>query len=203
MSLEIDYLPVATATGANVDTQADFAGSSYQTLGFQNGIALPDQFNKILRQCSMMTAALANLISNTMDIAVLDDGNLPELITNLQNTMTAIAIPVAASGPAAVLQTVEYSATPEFNSAAGSAFDLVLTGPVTSSTFINGATGANIVGFRITQNATGNFPFVWPANVRNAGAVNLGANMISTQLFMKQSDGSLDAAGPMMYSTIA
>jgi hypothetical protein len=85
----IDYLPVATAVGNNADSQVNFAGSGYQTLGFQTGIALPQQANKIWRQTSMMTAALANFIANTLSINVLDDGNLAALITNLTNAITA------------------------------------------------------------------------------------------------------------------
>jgi hypothetical protein len=85
----IDYLPVATAIGNNADSQVNFAGSGYQTLGFQTGIALPQQANKIWRQTSMMCAALAHFISNVLGINVLDDGNLTTLTTNLTNAITA------------------------------------------------------------------------------------------------------------------
>ena len=91
MPLQVDYLPVATAVGANVDAQTTFAGSGYQTTGFQNGLAIPSQINKALRQHSMFAAALANLISTTLGINVLDDGNLAALITNLTLAITSIA----------------------------------------------------------------------------------------------------------------
>jgi hypothetical protein len=91
MANEIDYLPVATAVGATVDTQANFVGSTYQTVGFQAGISLPTQFNKVWRQSSMMSAALANFISSALDISVLDDGNLTNLITNLTNAISTAA----------------------------------------------------------------------------------------------------------------
>jgi hypothetical protein len=88
---EIDYVPVATGTGANVDTQANFVGSGYQTQGFQNGIAQPYQVNKILRQSSMMVAALANVISVALGgVAILDDGNLANLITNLTSALNNV-----------------------------------------------------------------------------------------------------------------
>lgn len=92
MEYEIDYLPVATGTSANVDTQAEFVASTYQATGFTAGTASSSSANKIWRQASMMAAAVANLISNALGINVLDDGNLPELVTNLTN-----AIPAAAS----------------------------------------------------------------------------------------------------------
>jgi hypothetical protein len=91
----VDYLPVATAAGANVDSQATFAGSGYQTTGFQNGLAIPSQINKALRQGSMLAAALANFISATLGISVIDDGNLATLITNLTNAIKTAAGSVA------------------------------------------------------------------------------------------------------------
>jgi len=92
MSLEVDYLPIATAGGANVDSQADFVGSGYQTLGFQAGLAQSKQLNKAWRQSSMMAAALANFISEVLGINVLDDGNISALITNLTNAILAAGL---------------------------------------------------------------------------------------------------------------
>lgn len=96
--------------------------------------------------------------------------------------------------------TVAYSATPVFNAATGGAFKITLTGNVTSSTFANGTQGPSIVAFRIVQDGTGGRTFVWPANVRNAGTPNPAANARSVQLFALDTDGSLDAVSPMMYS---
>ena len=95
MPLQVDYLPVATGTGNNADSQANFAGSTYQQQGFVTGLAQPNQVNKICRQASMMAAALANFISSTLNINVLDDGNLTSLISNLTS-----ALATAASGGA-------------------------------------------------------------------------------------------------------
>lgn len=96
--------------------------------------------------------------------------------------------------------TVAYSATPVFNAATGGAFKITLGGNVTSSTFANGTQGPSIVAFRIVQDGTGGRTFVWPANVRNGGTPNPGANSRSVQLFALDTDGSLDACGPMSYS---
>ena len=51
--MSVDYLPVATAVGNNADSQGDFAGSGYQTLGFQTGITDPAKVNKcfVSRAC--------------------------------------------------------------------------------------------------------------------------------------------------------
>lgn len=115
MPLEVDYLPIAAASGANVDSQSDFSGSGYQVNGFISGLAQSKQFNKALRQSSMIAAALANVIAVALNSNVLDDGNLPNLISLLtkaltrhysdttQNVLTAagtlnsVALPAAAS----------------------------------------------------------------------------------------------------------
>lgn len=92
MPLEVDYLPIATAGGANVDSQADFVGSGYQTVGFQAGLAQSKQLNKAWRQSSMMAAALANFIANTLGINVLDDGNISALVTNLTEAILSASL---------------------------------------------------------------------------------------------------------------
>jgi hypothetical protein len=77
-----DFLPVATAVGANVDSQGNFSGSGYQTEGFSAGIALPTQANKVWRQSSVMCAAMANYISDVLNQFIPDDGNLNALIAS-------------------------------------------------------------------------------------------------------------------------
>jgi hypothetical protein len=83
-----DFLPVATSGGANVDSQADFAGSSYQLDGFVAGIAQPTQANKIWRQASMIAAALTTAINNVTGENVVDDGNLATLTAQIQLLIT-------------------------------------------------------------------------------------------------------------------
>lgn len=90
MALEVDYLPVATSGTANVDPQSSFAGSPYQLNGFVNGIASPQQANKLWRQSSMVAAAIANFISTILNIPILDDGNLPVLVSNFFNAIHSV-----------------------------------------------------------------------------------------------------------------
>jgi len=98
------------------------------------------------------------------------------------------------------LVTVPFGANPIFNAATGLSFKITLTGDVASSSFTNGAVGPSVIAFRIVQDGTGGHAFTWPSNVRNAGDINPGANSRSLQLFAVDTDGSLDAIGPMMYS---
>jgi hypothetical protein len=95
---------------------------------------------------------------------------------------------------------VSFSTTPVFDASIGLEFKLTLTGNVTSSTFINGTLGPSLIAFRLVQDGAGSRTFTWPSNVRNGGIVNDLANGRSSQLFAVDSDGSLDAVGPMMYS---
>ena len=173
---EIDYLPVAVASGANVDSQADFNGSGYQQNGFTAGIALPQQANKVWRQASMMAAAMATFISNQLGIAVLDDGNLSELVTNLTNAILSASAPL--------LSAVPFNATPVFacTDNAVCTFEMSLTGNVTGSTITNLHNG-QIVGFILIQDATGGRTFVWPTNVPG-GTIDPTANATSVQYFV-------------------
>ncbi len=98
------------------------------------------------------------------------------------------------------LVVVAYTATPTFNAGQGLEFKITLTGNVTGSSFINGTLGPSIIAFRIVQDSSGGHTFIWPSNVRGGGLVNSVANGRSLQLFAVDSDGSLDAVGPMMHS---
>jgi peptidoglycan hydrolase CwlO-like protein len=94
-----EFLPVAVASGANVDSQGSFAGATYQLVGFTTGTARAIQANKVWRQSSMMSAAWANVIVNIMGQNVLDDGNLPNLVSQLTATVQQIAsAAITASG---------------------------------------------------------------------------------------------------------
>jgi hypothetical protein len=69
-------------------TQADYVALASRILGFQAGTANSAQLNKVWRQASMMSAALANYISVQNGTDVLDDGNLANLIAALTSSIT-------------------------------------------------------------------------------------------------------------------
>ncbi len=103
MALEVDYIPWAAAAGANVYTPAEYAANPAVNTGVEPGIADPQLANNTWRLSSMMSAALANFISATLQINVLDDGNLPNLITDLTEAIAIASIavpttPVTAAG---------------------------------------------------------------------------------------------------------
>jgi hypothetical protein len=96
--MEIDYLPYATDPAANVADQATYAAWAKLAPGFQVQDELPsDIANKIWRQSSMIAAAVATLISESLGIDVKDDGNLAGLVSHLSSTIHTIGL--GAQGP--------------------------------------------------------------------------------------------------------
>jgi hypothetical protein len=88
--------------------------------------------------------------------------------------------------------------TPVFDGHLGASFKMTLTEAVTSSTAPN-MSGKLLVPFQFLQDVTGGWAFVWPPTVKGGGDVNPAPNARSTQVFAVDTDGSLHAAGPMMY----
>jgi hypothetical protein len=79
---EVDYVPFAIGAGANVYTAATYQALAVVGTGVEPGLADPQLANTTWRLASMVTAAVATFISNTLGINVLDDGNLANLVTN-------------------------------------------------------------------------------------------------------------------------
>jgi hypothetical protein len=95
---------------------------------------------------------------------------------------------------------VPFLSNPIFDASKGLEFKITISANVTAPTFINGNLGPSLIAFRVVQDNVGERTFSWPSNVRNGGTINSDANSISLQLFAVDTDGSLDAVGPMMYS---
>jgi hypothetical protein len=87
----IDFLPYADAPGANVVDQATYAGEATTTTGFISGIAYSNECNKVWRQSSVISAAVARAIAQTLNIDVLDNGDVPTIVNNLLATFNFLA----------------------------------------------------------------------------------------------------------------
>lgn len=85
-----NFLPVATAAGANVQSQADYAGSSPQLQGNAAGLALSAVINKMLRQATFISAGLAQEVAN-QNLNVPDDGDLDAFVANLDAALKTVA----------------------------------------------------------------------------------------------------------------
>ena len=89
-----DFLPLAVGGSANVVDQATFAAlSSLLSNGFQSGVANSAQINKIFRQSSTVSSAIAQIIADN-NVNATDDGNVTTFKTNF---MAALAAQLAIS----------------------------------------------------------------------------------------------------------
>jgi len=137
---------------------------------------------------------------NLLDLLLSGNAALPALLISGDLMVDGSIIGNVPGTIPAGLVVVAYTATPTFNANLGLEFKITLTGNVTGSVFTNGLKGPSLIAFRIVQDSSGGHSFVWPSNVRNGGIVNSLANGRSLQMFAVDTDGSLDAVGPMMYS---
>lgn len=92
------------------------------------------------------------------------------------------------------INSVAFSSTPVFDLALGDQ-DLVLDGNVTSSSVKNLTAGQRVV-FRICQNRTGGFQFVWPPNARGGMAVGKEPGKCSVQTFQAFDGQTIHAIAP-------
>lgn len=76
--------------GANVTSQADYEALSALLTGFQSGKASSAQINKALRQSSTMAYVLAQFISDSASVDVLDNGAPATILANLKAGLTAL-----------------------------------------------------------------------------------------------------------------
>lgn len=81
------FLPFAIDEDANVMNQTDYAALVARQLGFQAGIASSEQLNKVWRQASIISTALAQFICDHQANDVLDNGEIPTLVTQLESAI--------------------------------------------------------------------------------------------------------------------
>lgn len=82
-----DFKPFATGSGANVLSQADYEALSALASGFLSGKASSAQVNKVLRQSSFVSSAIAQFISSTLNKDILDNGNESAFVTDFTNAL--------------------------------------------------------------------------------------------------------------------
>lgn len=95
--------PWGIGAGANVITQAQYEALTALATGFVAGKASSAQINKVLRQASFIAAALAQVVSDKTASDVLDNGDLPALVTLMKSALTpsASTIPISGGGTGA------------------------------------------------------------------------------------------------------
>ncbi|MDE1158448.1 MAG: hypothetical protein PW791_09245 [Neorhizobium sp.] len=77
-----DFLPFATATGANVLDQTSYNGLAARSSGFQAGVASSANANKVWRQASTIAALIGQFIVENSGEDAEDNGDIATLLAN-------------------------------------------------------------------------------------------------------------------------
>lgn len=150
-----NFLPFALDVGANVMSQADYDALAQRTSGFLSGVALSDQLNKVWRQSSFMTAALAKAMFDELGVDLLDDGDLAAMATLIDAYVAAVGGGGGGGGVAwGGVQTANFAAVANtryfMDTAAGSITATLPGGTPALGAYIefgcNGATNNGIIG---------------------------------------------------------
>ena len=83
-----EFLAFASSASANVESQADYAADAVLYQGFATGVASSLKLNKVWRQSSFITSAIAQFVANT-GRNVLDDGNVANFVNLFLNARSA------------------------------------------------------------------------------------------------------------------
>lgn len=87
MANENDFLPYATSTLANVQSQSEYVINPQRSVGFQEGTtAYSANWNKALRQAGVLQSQLAQYISDALGEDVLDDADFATLLGQIEDT---------------------------------------------------------------------------------------------------------------------
>nr|WKF61918.1 hypothetical protein HUO10_006450 [Paraburkholderia busanensis] len=89
MTIENDFLPFATGSGANVLPQSAYAALPAVSSGYQSGVAQSAALNKTWRQSSIMAAVVAQFINAQTGQPAIDDGTTATLLANLTSAVNA------------------------------------------------------------------------------------------------------------------
>lgn len=85
-----DFLPFATNVGANVQSQAAYAGDAVRLTGYQRGIAESAKVNKAIRQAAYVAHCITQFMATRSGDDVLDDANTVNFIASLEAALVDI-----------------------------------------------------------------------------------------------------------------
>ncbi|MEZ2410567.1 hypothetical protein AB6806_27600 [Bosea sp. RCC_152_1] len=81
-----DFLPFASAGGANVLSQADYLVLAARLAGFVDGVAMPEEANKAWRQSAAMATMIGRFIADHGGLDALDNSDIDTLLANFIST---------------------------------------------------------------------------------------------------------------------
>ena len=88
------FLPFAIDEDANVMSQTDYDALTARQSGFQLGVASSQELNKVWRQSSTVSSVLTQFICNHQTGDVLDNGEIPTLLSQLESALINLFLPV-------------------------------------------------------------------------------------------------------------
>ena len=86
-----DFKPFATNRDANIIGQAEYETLAALGNGFAKGLAKSSELNKVMRQSSSMTAALARFAAARTDEAILDNGDIDTLCRQIETAISSVS----------------------------------------------------------------------------------------------------------------
>ena len=111
-----DFKAIATGAGANVIDQAAFeALTTFLANGYSSGVVDSNQFNKVVRQSSFVSAVIGQLVANA-NINALDDGDIPGFVSDL-----VAALQIASPPPGTIIFVAQNTSPTGFLKANGAA----------------------------------------------------------------------------------
>ncbi|WP_293770754.1 hypothetical protein [uncultured Pantoea sp.] len=140
-----NFKPFGIGAGANVTSQSDYEALAALLTGFQSGKASSAQINKALRQSTVMASILAQFISDSAGVDVLDNGNTAQILANLKSGIAALT-------PGRLINVQSFTAGGQYTPTPGMKFILahMIGGggaaggtPATSSTQTGGVAAGN------------------------------------------------------------
>ena len=86
-----DFKPFATNRDANIIGQAEYETLAALGNGFAKGLAKSSELNKVMRQSSSITAALARFAAAKTGEALLDNGDIDTLSRQIETAISSVS----------------------------------------------------------------------------------------------------------------
>ncbi|CRL45795.1 Phage tail fibre repeat protein [Sodalis glossinidius str. 'morsitans'] len=180
-----EFLPFATADGANVLSAEDYQTLRSRSNGFSAGVARSQELNTVWRQASVIAHVVAQFIADTNNSDVADDGDLDKLQAGL---IQALSKNVNNTVPAASLKTAGIT---QLSSATNSDSETLAAMPKAVKAIVDNLSGGRLLNIQ-SFTESGIYtptPGTRKIRVKCWGAGGSGARM------SKQSRGSVSGAG--------
>lgn len=198
-----DFLPFATADGANVLSAEDYQKLRSRSNGFSAGVARSQELNTVWRQASVIAHVVAQFIADTNNSDVADDGDLDKLQAgliqalskNVNNTVPAASLNTVgitqlssatdsdsetlAATPKAVKAAMDLAASSAVKSVNGKKGEVKLTAADVSALSLQGGTVNGSLKVESGINASGNVE-AWDLKA-NGGVYDQGQRVYSSK----------------------